>query len=122
MHRGLTGVVALGAVAVACSSFEPSAPFTPLPAGFVAGEVTSEDGSRAPQVRLTLEQGSATLAAGTDAGGVYSFPAVVAGVWTLTLGALPSNWSLAPGQAERRLVTVGEGTTSREDFVLVRQP
>lgn len=86
----------------------------------VTGEVTADDGSRTPRVTLTLSLGDATVATATDAGGVFLFPAVVPGVWTLSIGALPSNWSLAPGQAAERPVQVEEGGTVREVYVLLR--
>ena len=96
--------------------------FAPPATGLVRGIVTSVDGARPPQVTLTLSQGDVTLQTTTDAGGVYSFPAVAVAAWTLELGGLPSNWRLAMGQDARRLVLVVADEIVREDFVLERVP
>ncbi len=96
--------------------------FQPPLAGLVRGSVSAIDGSRPPGMRLTLTSGSTTLDTQTDAGGLYAFPAVAAGAWTLELGPLPGGWRLAAGQTARRLVLVVADEVTIEDFVLERIP
>ena len=111
-------LIALFGTACVETSLNPAAP----PTGQVVGEVTAADGSRTPQVTLSLSNSTVSFSTETDAGGVYQFPGIPTGSWGLTLAPLPSNWRLAPGQEEARLILVSSNSVRRENFVLERVP
>ncbi len=121
--RAAVAVLALAAAASfpGCDQSATSL-FAPPAAGLVRGSVTAVDGNRPPGMRLTLTSGSTTLETQTDAGGLYAFPAVAIGAWTLELGPIPGGWRLAAGQLARRLVLVVQDEIVREDFVVERVP
>ena len=120
--RVLAVTMATVAALAALGSCDRSATsiFAPPLAGLVRGVVSAEGDIRPPSVTLTLSQGEVQLQATTDAGGVYQFPLVAIGAWTLEMGALPTGWGLAQGQTASRTVLVVADEVTREDFRLVR--